>query len=141
MDKKELLKNLSKEADGDIVFRTEALKVILNDPKRLNSDAIETLKHMIRSNGIQFSRPEVMNDNRVALRELNTYIAERIGYCYIFEPNQSDHRVYDSVVQFCNLITEENFQNLQFYAMANFRIQLIDIFDLKEKISAKLDKV
>lgn len=141
MDKKELLKNLSKEADGDIVFRTEALKVILNDPKRLNSYAIETLKHMIRSNGIQFSRPEVMNDNRVALRELNTYIAERIGYCYIFEPNQSDYRVYDSVVQFCNLITEENFQNLQFYAMANFRIQLIDIFDLKEKISAKLDKV
>lgn len=142
MDKKELLLELSKAiTNNDNGFKVEVFDTLFQSLGRIDSEAEETLNHMVRSNGIQFARPNTLNNNLEKIRELNVYIAERVGLCYIFDFNQTDSRVFDAISELCSQTTKDEFQKLQLYAKMRFNANLIDIFDLKEKLSAKFDKV
>ena len=141
MNKKEFLENLSTLLKDDNSFRFEAMGLILEAKRNLKSNIEETLRHLIWINGIQFNRSGIVDEKLVMIRELNSYIIERIGYSYIYDLKQSDYRIIDSISKFCSQTTRGEFQDLQFHAMAVYGIKLIDIFDLKEKLSAKLNKV
>lgn len=142
MDNKELLVDLSAKMikDKDLLF--EVLEATIKAERSLKSAAVETLESMIRANGIHYrSHFTINSDKEKMVRELDKYILERIAYCYIYDVGQADYRIFDAISGFCAQTTKEQYQNLQFYALMNFGVRLIDIFDLKEKISAKLDKV
>lgn len=142
MDNEELLLELSKAImNNDNGFKVEVFDTLFSSLGRIDSEAEETLNHMIRSNGIQFTRPNTVNNNLEKIRELNVYIAERVGLCYIFDLNQADSRIFDAISKLCSQTTKDEFQNVQLYAKMRFNAKLIDIFDLKEKLSAKFDKV
>lgn len=141
MNKKEFLENLSTLLKDDNSFRFEAMGLILEAKRNLKSNAEETLRHLIWINNIQFNRSGIFDEKLVMIRELNRYIIERIGYSYIYDLEQSDYRIIDAISEFCSQTTRREFQDLQFHAMAVYGIKLIDIFDLKEKLSAKLNKV
>nr|DAY34907.1 MAG TPA: hypothetical protein [Bacteriophage sp.] len=141
MNKKEFLENLSTLLKDDNSFRFEAMGLILEAKRNLKSNAEETLRHLICINNIQFNRSGIFDEKLVMIRELDRYIIERIGYSYIYDLEQSDYRIIDAISKFCSQTTRGEFQDLQFHAMAVYGIKLIDIFDLKEKLSAKLNKV
>lgn len=141
MNKKEFLENLSTLLKDDNSFRFEAMRLILEAKRNLKSNTEETLRHLIWINNIQFNRSGIFDEKLVMIRELNRYIIERIGYSYIYDLEQSDYRIIDAISKFCSQTTRGEFQDLQFHAMAVYGIKLIDIFDLKEKLSAKLNKV
>lgn len=141
MNKKEFLENLSTLLKDDNSFRFEAMGLILEAKRNLKSNAEETLRHLIWINNIQFNRSGIFDEKLVMIRELDRYIIERIGYSYIYDLEQSDYRIIDAISEFCSQTTRGEFQDLQFHAMAVYGIKLIDIFDLKEKLSAKLNKV
>lgn len=141
MDKKDFLEKLSALLKDDKSFRFEAMGLILDAKRNLKSNAEETLRHLIWINNIQFNRSGIVDEKETMIRELNTYIIERIGYSYIYDLGQSDYRIIDAISKFCSQTTRGEFQDLQFHAMAVYGIKLIDIFDLKEKLSAKLNKV
>lgn len=141
MDKKDLIANLFGEMTTDKDLRLEVLQEIIKMERSFKHDTVESLKSMIKANGMQYPDLSILNNNEKMVRELNKYILERIAYCYIYDINQADYRVYDSISEFCAQITKEQYQDLQFYALMNFRVRLIDIFGLKEKLSAKFDKV
>ena len=140
MDKKDFLETLSALLKDDNSFKFEAMGLILDAKRDLKSNAKDTLKHLVWINNIQLNRPSV-DEELMMITGLNSYIAERIGYSYIHDLGQSDYRIIDAISKFCSQTTKEEFQDLQFHAMACFGIKLIDIFDLKEKLSAKFDKV
>ena len=141
MDKKDLVANLFGEMAGDKDLRLEVLNEVIKMGRNLKYDTVEALKNMIKANGIQYPDISILNDEEKMVRELNRYILERIAYCYIYDVNQADYRVYDAISEFCAQITKGQYQDLQFYALMNFNVRLIDIFDLKEKLSTKFDKV
>ena len=141
MDKKDLIANLFGEMATDKDLRLEVLQEIMKMERGFRSDTVEALKNMVKANGIQYPDLSILNNNEKMVRELNRCIIERIGYCYVYEVNQADYRVYDAISEFCAQTTKGQYQDLQFYALMNFRVRLIDIFDLKEKLSAKFDKV
>lgn len=141
MNNSELLSSLAKEISEDKKFRFEVLEEIIKTARKLGHDATETLKHMIRSNHIHYRNPDIINDKEAMVREIDRYIMERIALCYIYDVNQADYRVFDAISEFCSQVTKDQFQDLQFYAMMNFHVKLVDIFSLKEKLSDKLNKV
>lgn len=141
MNKNELLSSLSKEMAEDKNFRLEVLEAIVGRARKIDHDVTETLKHMIRSNCIHYRNPGIINNKEEMVREINDYILERIAFCYIYDINQADHRIFDAISEFCSQVTKEQFQDLQFYAMMNFNVKLVDIFSLKEKLSDKLNMV
>ena len=137
MSKETLLKELKAAIANDPKFHLDAVRVISEGYSVPARTAEEILKGLIRANGIHYANSDILNDPRKMIREYNRYIAERIGFAYLWRLEQADSRVTDAISEFCKQVTKEDFQNLQVYAELYCRVGILDIFDLEEKILSK----
>lgn len=137
MSKETLLKELKAAISDDPKFHLDAVRVISEVYSIPARTAEEVLRDLIRSNGIHYANPDILSDPRKMIREYNRYVAERIGFAYIWRLEQADARVTDAISEFCKQVTKEDFQNLQVYAELYCHLGILDIFDLEEKILSK----
>nr|DAD60256.1 MAG TPA: hypothetical protein [Bacteriophage sp.] len=137
MSKETLLKELKAAIANDPKFHLDAVRAISEGYSVPARTAEETLKCLIRSNGIHYANFDILNDPRKMIREYNRHVAERIGFAYLWRPEQADARITDAISEFCKQVTKEDFQNLQVYAELYCRVGILDIFDLEEKILSK----